>query len=94
MKLVFKLLMATLCLTQPPCAFAQSIYAIDMHSPIIIRYDADLNLAGKETTPAPKKLVVTALVDESGTLTEQDVYSRRLDFMPHHRLPIERKAEA
>jgi hypothetical protein len=94
MKLVFKLLMATLCLTQSPRAFAQSIYAIDKHSPIIIKYDADLNLVGKETTLAPKKLVVTALVDESGTLTEQDVYSRRLDFTPPENAPKEQSRSA
>ena len=89
MKLVFKILLAALCFTQPPSAWAQSIYEIDKHSPIIIKYDADLNLANKKITPAPKKLVVTALVDESGTLTEQDVYSRRLDFTPPENAPKE-----
>jgi hypothetical protein len=54
MKTVFKFLLATLCFTQSLTALAQSIYAIDKHSPIIIKYDADLNLASKKTTPVPK----------------------------------------
>lgn len=94
MKLVIKLLLATLYVTPPPTALSQSIYTIDEHSPIVIKYDADLNLAGKKTTPAPKKLVVTALVDESGTLTEQDVYSRRLDFTPPDSTPKEQSKSA
>jgi class 3 adenylate cyclase len=94
MKFVFKLLLATLYFAQPSTALAQSIYAIDERSPIIIKYDADSNLAGKKTMPAPNKIVVTALVDESGALSEQDVYSRRHDFTLPENTPKEQSKSA